>query len=159
METANKVFDPLGFSALASDETMRWYRAAELKHGRVAMLAATGYMVQKLGMGIIPLTLDKGTNIDLNNVEHHATGVKAALAETPTFGLFQIISVIGMIELFSETQKPHYTKGTMPGFNPLGFKITEGKQLKELKNGRLAMIGIASFWSAENIPGSVPIHF
>ena len=31
--------------------------------------------------------------------------------------------------------------------------------LSELKNGRLAMIGIAGFYAAENIPGSVPLHF
>ena len=32
----------------------------------------------------------------------------------------------------------------------------EKSLLSELKNGRLAMIGIASFYAAETIPGSVP---
>jgi Chlorophyll A-B binding protein len=32
-------FDPLGLSAGKSEETLAWYRAAELKHGRVCMLA------------------------------------------------------------------------------------------------------------------------
>ena len=35
-------FDPLGFSKDASPETMKKFREAELKHGRVAMLAAWG---------------------------------------------------------------------------------------------------------------------
>lgn len=41
-----KKFDPLGYSQLGSDETLNWFRAAELKNGRVAMLATTGYLVQ-----------------------------------------------------------------------------------------------------------------
>jgi len=36
-------FDPLGFSSIID---MRWLREAELKHGRVCMLAATGMIVQ-----------------------------------------------------------------------------------------------------------------
>lgn len=36
-------FDPLGFSNIID---MRWLREAELKHGRVCMLAATGMIVQ-----------------------------------------------------------------------------------------------------------------
>merc|ERR1719327_2161079 len=35
-------FDPFGFSKGASPETMKKYREAELKHGRVAMLACAG---------------------------------------------------------------------------------------------------------------------
>jgi len=44
-----KGFDPLGLATLGSDETFLWFRAAELKHGRVAMLATTGYLVQAAG--------------------------------------------------------------------------------------------------------------
>ena len=42
-ETGGKVFDPYGFSSssFASDETLCWFRAAELKHGRVAMVRNT----------------------------------------------------------------------------------------------------------------------
>ena len=36
-------FDPLGISSLID---VRWLREAELKHGRVCMLAATGFIVQ-----------------------------------------------------------------------------------------------------------------
>jgi hypothetical protein len=44
-----KGFDPLGLADLGSDETLAWFRAAELKHSRVAMLATTGYIVQASG--------------------------------------------------------------------------------------------------------------
>ena len=38
VETGGKVFDPMGFSKIASAETLAWYRAAELKHSRIAMV-------------------------------------------------------------------------------------------------------------------------
>ena len=44
-----KNFDPLRLSQLGSDATLSWFRAAELKHSRVAMLATTGYLVQAAG--------------------------------------------------------------------------------------------------------------
>jgi len=44
-----KGFDPLDLADLGSDETLAWFRAAELKHSRVAMLATTGYIVQASG--------------------------------------------------------------------------------------------------------------
>ena len=44
-----KNFDPLNLANVGSDETLAWFRAAELKHSRVAMLATTGYIVQAAG--------------------------------------------------------------------------------------------------------------
>merc|ERR1719326_2617767 len=37
-------FDPLGLSNNKIEEKIRFYREAELKHGRVAMLAAAGFL-------------------------------------------------------------------------------------------------------------------
>lgn len=45
-----KTFDPMGLATLGSSETLAWFRAAELKHSRVAMLATTGYLVQAAGV-------------------------------------------------------------------------------------------------------------
>lgn len=45
-----KAFDPLGLAELGSDETLAWFQAAELKNGRCAMLATTGYIVQAAGI-------------------------------------------------------------------------------------------------------------
>jgi hypothetical protein len=42
-ETANKIWDPLELTTMASDKTLAWYRHAELKHGRVAMAAFVGF--------------------------------------------------------------------------------------------------------------------
>lgn len=40
------LFDPLGFGRNCPSEQMQWYRAAELKHARVCMLASLGQVVQ-----------------------------------------------------------------------------------------------------------------
>ena len=45
-----KGFDPLGLATLGSESTYAWFRAAELKHSRCAMLATTGYLAQAAGM-------------------------------------------------------------------------------------------------------------
>lgn len=42
-------WDPLNLATLGSDSTLAWFRAAEVKHSRVAMLATTGYLVQAAG--------------------------------------------------------------------------------------------------------------
>ena len=44
------LFDPLGFSNGASAEALQWYREAELKHGRVAMAAFVGFLVNYQGI-------------------------------------------------------------------------------------------------------------
>merc|ERR1712003_167883 len=38
-------FDPLGFTEKANEATLLRYREAEVTHGRVAMLAAVGFLV------------------------------------------------------------------------------------------------------------------
>merc|ERR1719311_1516920 len=38
-------FDPAGFTEGASEGKVRFYREVELKHGRVGMLAAVGFLV------------------------------------------------------------------------------------------------------------------
>merc|ERR1711869_195105 len=62
-------FDPLGFSKVGDKEGWRKLRAAELKHGRVAMMAAVGAVIQcpfqfpgfdKLPRGLGALTQEPG---------------------------------------------------------------------------------------------------
>ena len=49
-ETGNAVWDPLGLADLGSPATLAWFRHAELKHGRVAMAAFTGWLVAVSGI-------------------------------------------------------------------------------------------------------------
>lgn len=47
-------FDPFQLSKGKDEETINWYRSAELKHGRISMLATLGIVIQGYNTKIIP---------------------------------------------------------------------------------------------------------
>merc|ERR1719262_1834986 len=49
-ETGGVIWDPLDISGSVGDEALMWFRASELKHGRVAMLASVGYLTGAAGI-------------------------------------------------------------------------------------------------------------
>jgi len=154
-----KGFDPLGLATLGSDSTLAWFRAAELKHSRCAMLATTGYLVQGAGFHF-PGMLSSDVSFETLS----AMKPLDAWDAVPDLGKSQIYFTIFFAEMVSEFQGTHYTKGgDMPTivFPPVNFAPEDPEKLKvaqsrELNNGRLAMISIMSFVAAANIPGSVP---
>jgi len=164
-ESGGKIFDPLGLSTRGSDTTLCWFRAAELKHGRVAMLATVGWIAQEAGYGTIEYPMADGSWSTLSKYPLEANEQLWKVGNGVAW--LQIFMTIGIIELVTEVAvKPHYmtTNGYIDIF---GFQkaTTSGKRLgrdleaaqtAELKNGRLAMIGIASFYSAATLEGSVP---
>jgi len=165
-ETGGKVFDPMGLSKIASEETLAWYRAAELKHSRVAMAAVTGWAWVSSGGPLFPgyLSIEKGITFESLGRDGYA-----AWEAVPDAGKLQIIGVAGILDLLGEAAvKPHYMMGGTPGkipllWDPLGFtsklspETLARKRTAELKNGRLAMIGVMSLVSAHFIPDSVPL--
>jgi len=166
VEVGGKVFDPYGFSKQASDETLAWYRAAELKHSRVAMAAVTGWAWVSSGGPLFPgyISIEQGVTF-----ESLGRNGYAAWDACPESGKLQILGTIGILELLSEASvKPHYMNGGTPGkipllWDPLGFtkkmspETLARKRESELKNGRLAMIGVMSLVSGHFIPDSVPL--
>merc|ERR1719198_628673 len=164
-ETGGKVFDPMGLSGIASEETLAWYRAAELKHSRIAMAAVTGWAYVSSGGPLFPGFLSPSEGVTFASLGR--TGY-AAWDAVPENGKFQILGVIGILELLGEASvKPHYMAGGTPGkipllWDPLGFtarlspETLARKRLAEIKNGRLAMIGVMSLVSAHFFPSSVP---
>jgi len=165
-ETGGKVFDPLGLSKIASEETLAWYRACELKHSRVAMAAATGWAYVASGGPLFPGYISSSEGITFESLGRDGY---AAWDAVPDAGKFQMLGVIGILEWLGEVSaKPHYMMGGTPGkipllWDPLGFtsklspEALARKRTAELKNGRLAMIGVMSFVSAHFIPDSVPL--
>jgi hypothetical protein len=153
-------FDPMGLATIGSDETLRWLRAAEIKHSRVAMLATTGYLVQASGFHFPGMLSNTGISFE------SLSAVKPfeAWALVPDGGKAQILFFAFIGELASESQGTHYMKGgkypevVYPkfDFSEVSEETMFIKRNRELNNGRLAMIGIISFIAANAIPGSVP---
>ncbi|KAL1523640.1 hypothetical protein AB1Y20_018575 [Prymnesium parvum] len=149
VEVGNKVFDPLGLANMCPYGSMEfeWMRTSEIKHGRVCMAASVGWIINEAGIHF-PGMLSQHPPIAFADL---GTGL-AAWDAVPIAGKAQILAAAGIIETASEMRKPHYLKGGMIKFE--GPKADS--RISELKNGRLAMIAVASFYSASVLPGSVP---
>jgi len=149
-------FDPFGFATDCDLDTMRRYREAETTHGRVAMLAVIGFLIQEAGFH--PLFNQGGA--DIGPAIRHLDEVRA---EAPFF--FELIAIlIGSAEVnraLNGWEKPgdaggwpgklrqDYFPGDI-GFDPLGLKpgnFDEFAEIstKELQNGRVAMLAAAGF--------------
>jgi hypothetical protein len=82
-------FDPLGLSTDLSPEVFDQYRTAELKHGRVAMLAVIGYVVPE----VFRWPGEIAPGLKFADVPH---GV-AAINAIPALGWVQMVFAIGMV--------------------------------------------------------------
>mmetsp|Transcript_10655 Transcript_10655/g.24335 ORF Transcript_10655/g.24335 Transcript_10655/m.24335 type:complete len:231 (+) Transcript_10655:13-705(+) len=169
-ETGDKIFDPVGFATMGNDKTLAFFRHAEIKHGRVAMAATVGLLFHINGIHF-PGYLSSTYGVTFEQLSQ--MGPFDAWNAVPLLGQIQIIFTIAGLEHASECLDPagHYTKGGEPGnlkflkrfWDTPGFtkKLSAEelamKRLSELKNGRLAMIGMASICAATAIPGSVPL--
>jgi len=169
-ETANKVFDPLNLATLGSPATLKFFRAAEIKHGRVAMAAMVGFLFH---INHIHFSGMLSPTFGVSFESLSAMGPFDAWNSIPLLGQLQIIWTIAGLEHASESLNPagHYTTTGTPGdlkflknfWDTPGFtkklsaeQLAE-KRVSELKNGRLAMIGVASICAAMSVPGSVPL--
>ena len=157
-------FDPLGLSKGCSEEALLWYREAELKHGRVAMAAFVGFLVNYNGISF-------PVDLTMSGAKFSSLGVGSpflAWDNLSNEGKWSIIGFLGILEVLGEAEKPHYTKGGKSGSNELvwyfGNRYLSGKsdaqkkssRTAEINNGRLAMVGIMGFISASTVPGAIP---
>merc|ERR1719484_279588 len=137
-------FDPAGFCSQEgiTEGKIRFYREVEIKHARVAMLAAFGFVVAEQFHPLFGGSIDVPSYI--------------AFQETPLQTFWPtVVFIISIAEVFSvfTFQNP----GDL-GFDPLGLKPTDAAELaemqtKELNNGRLAMVGIAGMVVQELVSG------
>lgn len=179
VETGGAVFDPLGLGTMGSDATLAFFRHAEIKHGRVAMAAFVGWLVQCNHIHF-PGSLTMDGSVTFEQLSQMSP--PEAWRAIPFFGKLQMAILFGAIEHQSEytsrsesatrTHDAHYMKGGKPGdltflkwfvLSPGLKRATDAQKAKgrliELKNGRLAMLAMAAIGSAAAIPGSVPIGF
>eukprot|EP00629_Pelagomonadales_sp_RCC1024_P009431 CAMPEP_0119259774 /NCGR_PEP_ID=MMETSP1329-20130426/458_1 /TAXON_ID=114041 /ORGANISM="Genus nov. species nov., Strain RCC1024" /LENGTH=215 /DNA_ID=CAMNT_0007259175 /DNA_START=67 /DNA_END=714 /DNA_ORIENTATION=+ len=162
-------WDPLNYADLGSEATVDFFRAAEVKHGRIAMMGCLGYFHHLAGI-TLPGYLSPTERVTFAQLSE-MTPAKAWLA-VPTAGVQQIFGACAAVEIYSMTHDSNgdfkggdywFKGGLSPdlGFDPLGFKSASAEDVltykeRELANGRLAMIGIMGFVAADQIPGCVP---
>jgi len=148
VETGNKFFDPWGLSQWMP---AKWAREAELANARSAMLAVVGWGWPK----------NFGT-FDSQDVT--TTDAVDAIMQADPQWWAQFVIFCGTIEAFkykAALDGKSYTGNGEPVIDWMNaYPKDEGRrremELRELKNGRLAMIAIASFAANHFIPGSVP---
>ena len=141
-------YDPLNLSDYVPP---KWARAAELANGRSAMLATVGYVFPKwFGHFEGPVSVDDPI---------------AAIGQADPQWWAQFIIFCATIEGYKYRQGLEGKSSTGGGEPAIDWmkmypEDEEGRrkmELKELKNGRLAMLGIAGFVSAHYIPSALPI--
>ena len=184
IETGNKV-PPLGREILkdAGPGAIKWFQNSEIKHGRIAMIATIGFLTQKLGVHF-PLyfgpsgsncfhpessdawLLSSTTGTTFSDIAKAAP--LDAIHMVPNAGWFQIFIFAGWFECIAYNRQ--WAEGrAVPGdygYDPLGFtkksggiesKEFESLRMKEIKNGRVAMMAMAGWLSDESIPGAFPV--
>ncbi|KAJ1475474.1 light harvesting complex protein 10 precursor [Baffinella frigidus] len=157
-------FDPLWVSSMLPDAGwLPWLREAEIKHGRVAMLAATGAIVQDLFQFKGTDTLTNGAKMTGLHDVFLAKELPGAAGNVATF--HQMLLWLGILELASSAAIIQSFKGETPrvpgdyGFDPLKMGKDPKMALKEIKNGRLAMIGIGGMVHHYILTGKGPVEF
>jgi len=161
------LFDPLGFSKDISAGRLLFYREAELKHGRVGMLATLGMFI---GEKFHPFF---GGNIDVVTYKLLPGSIYAK-----DMGLWWAGIIVGVLDYEMRSvvatgppleklrewrnEAPYEPDGTIPGdygWDPLGLKPKnelefQKLQLRELNNGRLAMLAAAGIIAQETVTGT-----
>ena len=144
-------FDPLGLSNGKSPQELKKWREAELKHGRVAMLAALGFVV---GETFNPLFDGQITGPAIYHFQQ-ADDIVSFFWEIVLFSvaLVEGQNIISGWESVTDTGgrlaylKDDYVNGDLE-FDPLNLKPSnlaafDKIRTKELQNGRVAMLGVA----------------
>jgi light-harvesting complex I chlorophyll a/b binding protein 4 len=146
-------FDPLGMVPECRNEVRLW-REAEVMHGRVAMMAAVGIVVQEAFHPIFSSVGGPAAR-QLDEVLKTETGQAVGVTLLLVIFLTEIYRArIGWVEPETSvrTLREGYTPGNL-GFDPMGLDAP-GMADKELNNGRLAMIATAGFVGQELATGA-----
>lgn len=111
-------FDPLGLSDIFP---MDYLREAEIKHGRIAMMAIVGFITVDLGIVVHPL--GKGLS---SVAAHDAMVEKGVMGNALVFiGLFEMVGYLGVAEMLQGS-------GREPGYFGWGAQFLEGKTEEQI---------------------------
>jgi len=132
-------FDPLGWSDMWDT---KWLQEAEIKHGRVAMLATVGFVTSQF----VSFPMFEAVHVDDSNMAPTAVGVSAMMQIITIAGAEEWRTNNGKITMENMFEDPDRVPGDL-GFAKdrlKGKSEDEVNKLKlqEIKNGRLAMLAI-----------------
>uniref|UniRef100_A0A7S1FM68 Uncharacterized protein n=1 Tax=Corethron hystrix TaxID=216773 RepID=A0A7S1FM68_9STRA len=134
-------FDPLRFSDFVP---MDYLREAELKHGRICMMAWLGFVTVDMGFRIYPLpeAYEGLTSV----TAHDALVTNGAMGQLLLFiGLAEMIGWIAIAQMLQGSGREPGDYGLDPLQLIAGKSEAEVNEMKlrELKNGRLAMLAFS----------------
>lgn len=141
-------WDPAGLSKNIDRETFRQYRAAELKHGRICMLAVFGLIVQHFWKW--------------PKLENVPSGVGAANpADNPAAPILGLIFMLAGIIEYNTTDDDRepgdlgdpFEIIELAGYNPNQADDVTLWRNRELNHCRLAMVGFLGSVAAESATG------
>uniref|UniRef100_A0A7S1PRV6 Uncharacterized protein n=1 Tax=Alexandrium catenella TaxID=2925 RepID=A0A7S1PRV6_ALECA len=131
-------WDPAGFSKKEDEKEFRNLRAAEVKHGRVAMMAAAGAVAQHF--------------VKFPGFEGAPAGLNAMLTPPGSYGVILLLVAAGGVELGLWTESSDKEPGNFGDPLNLG-SYDEDMRNRELNNGRFAMFAAIGIIAAELITG------
>jgi len=131
-------FDPAGFSKEGDEAGFRNLRIAELKHGRVAMMAALGAVAQHF---LVPST-----------APGLPAGLSAATTPPGSYGFAALFLLSGALEFTLFKQEGNKEPGNFGDPAGLGDYSIDSRN-RELNNGRFAMFAALGIISADLLTG------
>lgn len=144
------LYDPCGFLADGSQETLDHYREVELRHGRVSMLAVTGWLVTAAGVRLPGMEEMPYGFKAISEVENLPAEVRGVLPLT--LGTVWTLT-FAMQDLTGEAEFPgDYRNGFVDfGWDKQSDEWKIKKRTVELNNGRAAMMGILGIMVHEQL--------